>query len=200
MPNLSPPPSLADRQSELTRRLILDAALEALAAEPTNSLTMRVVAKRAAISERTVFRHFATREDLLNAVVEAFQTRLELPPTPRTLEDLLGYPSVLYKRFEANANANKASLLSEIAQRLRQDKSRLIAVRKIVDRSAAQSPDRLRKIAAANIRFYLAASSWFYFRFIFGFSLEDSIACAETAIRQSLAGLGLEIPDDKSRN
>lgn len=200
MLNLMPPPSLADRQSELTRRLILDAALDALEAEPTNSLTMRLVAKRAAISERTVFRYFATRDDLLDAVVEAFQTRLDLPPTPRTLHDLLGYPSALYTRFEANANANKASLLSEVAQRLRQDKSRLIAVRKIVDRIAPQSADRMRKIAAANIRFYLAASSWFYFRFIFGFSLDDSIACAETAIRQSLEGLGLDIPDGDSRN
>jgi AcrR family transcriptional regulator len=200
MPNVSPLPSLTDRQSELTRRLILDAALEALEAEPTSSLTMRLVAKRAAISERTVFRYFATREDLLDAVVDAFQTRLELPATPRTLEDLLGYPSALYRRFEVNANANKASLQSEIAQRLRQDKSRLIAVRKIVDRIAPQSADRMRKIAAANIRFYLAASSWFYFRFVFGFSLEDSIACAETAMRQSLAGLGLEIPDGDSRS
>jgi AcrR family transcriptional regulator len=201
MPNLSPPfPSLTDRQSELTRRLILDAALQALEAEPTNNLTMRLVAKRAAISERTVFRYFATREDLLDAVVEAFQARLDLPPTPRTLEDLLGYPSALYKRFEANANLNKASLLSEIAQRMRQDRARMDAVRKIVDRSAPQSADGMRKIAAANIRFYLAASSWFYFRFVFGFSLEDSIACAETAIRQSLAGLGLELPDGHSRH
>jgi AcrR family transcriptional regulator len=201
IPNLSPPfPSLTERQSELTRGLILDAALAALEAEPTSNLTMRLVAKRAAISERTVFRYFATREDLLDAVVEAFQTRLELPPTPRKLEDLLGYPSALYKRFEANANLNKASLLSEISQRLRLDKSRLMAVRKIVDRIAPQSPERMRKIAAANIRFYLAASSWFYFRFVFGFSLEDSIACAETAICQSLAGLGLEIPESDSRN
>lgn len=200
MPNSTPLPSLADRQSELTRKLILDAALETLEAAPAGELTMRLVAKRAAISERTVFRYFATREDLLDAVVDAFQTRLELPATPRTLEDLLGYPSALYRRFEVNANANKASLQSEIAQRLRQDKSRLIAVRKIVDRIAPQSADRMRKIAAANIRFYLAASSWFYFRFVFGFSLEDSIACAETAMRQSLAGLGLEIPDGDSRS
>jgi len=200
MPNSPLPPSLADRQSELTRRLILDAALDALEAEPTSSLTMRLVAKRAAISERTVFRYFATRDDLLDAVVEAFQARLDPPPTPRTLEDLLQYPSALYRRFEANASLNKASLLSEISQRLRQDKSRLIAVRKIVDKIAPRSPERMRKIAAANIRFYLAASSWFYFRFVFGFSLDDSIVCAETAIRQSLAGLGLKIPDDGSRH
>jgi AcrR family transcriptional regulator len=193
--NLAPLPSLTNRQSELTRRLILDAALEALEAEPTSTLTMRLVAKRAAISERTVFRYFASRDDLLDAVVKAFQTRLELPPTPRTLEDLLGYPNALYRRFEANASLNKASLLSEISQRLRQDKTRLIAVRKIVERIAPQSADRMRKVAAANIRFYLAASSWFYFRFVFGFSLEDSIACAETSICQSLKGLGVEIPD-----
>jgi hypothetical protein len=102
---------------------------------------------------------------------------------------------VLYTRFEANASLNKATIQSEISHRLRggaQSKSRMSALRKLVDRIAPQSSDRMRKIATANIRFYLAASSWYYFRFHFGFSLEDSIACAETAVRQALEGLGVK--------
>ena len=199
MANLASPPSLTDRQTDLTRKLILDAALDVLQSA-TGELTMRLVAKRAAISERTLFRYFATRDEFLDAVVEAFQARIDLPPTPRTLEDLLGYPRLLYTCFEANASLNKASLQSEIAQRMRQDKARMDAIRKIVTRIAPLSGEHMRKIAAANIRFYLAASSWFYFRFHFGFSLEDSIAAAETSISQSLEGLGIKIPDGGSRS
>lgn len=194
MADLTSPPSLTDRQTDLTRKLILDAALDVLQSA-TGELTMRLVAKRAAISERTLFRYFATRDEFLDAVVEAFQARIDLPPTPRTLEDLLSYPRVLYTCFEANASLNKASLQSEIAQRMRQDKARMDGVRKIINRIAPHSGDHTRKIAAANIRFYLAASSWLYFRFHFGFSLEDSVAAAETSIRQSLEGLGVKIPD-----
>lgn len=190
-------PSLTERQNELTRKLILEAAIEALEADPTSALTIRGVSKRAAISERTVFRYFATRDELLDAVAVAFQARLELPPTPRMLEELLDYPRALYTCFEASASLNKAALQSEFAERLRSGhgKSRWIAVRRLVDRLAPQQSERARKIAAANIRFYLAASSWFYFRSHFGFSLEETIAAAETAIRQSLKGLGVEPPD-----
>jgi AcrR family transcriptional regulator len=197
MPNSTPLSSLADRQSELTRKLILDAALETLEAAPAGELTMRLVAKRAAISERTVFRYFATREEFLDAVAAAFHARLDLPPTPRTLEELLAYPRALYTCFEESASLNKAALQSEFGERLRsaQGKSRWIALRKLVDRIAPQQSERTRKIAGANIRFYLAASSWFYFRFHFGFSLEDSITCAETSIRQSLKALGVRMPD-----
>jgi AcrR family transcriptional regulator len=189
-------PSLAERQSDLTRKLILDAALETLEAAAAGGLTMRLVAKRAAISERTVFRYFATRDEFLDAIADAFHSRIDLPPTPRTLQDLLGYPRALYTCFEESASLNRAALQSEIGERLRtaQGKSRWIALRKLVDHIAPQQSERARKIAAANIRFYLAASSWYYFRFPFGFSLEDSIACAETAVRQALEGLGV-LPD-----
>lgn len=194
-------PSLTERQNELTRKLILDAALEALEADPANPLTMRLVAKRAAISERTVFRYFATRDEFLDAVAETFHARLELPPIPRTLEELLAYPRALYTCFESSASLNKAALQSEFGERLRgaQGKTRWVAIRKLVDRTAPQQGERARKIAGANIRFYLAASSWFYFRFHFGFSLEDSIAAAETSIRQSLNGLGVQLPDGDER-
>ena len=193
----TPLPSLAERQSELTRKLILDAALEALQTAPPGELTMRLVAKHAAISERTVFRYFATRDEFLDAVAEAFRARLDLPPLPRTLDDLLLYPRALYTRFEATANLNKAALQSEIGPRLRdaQAKTRWVALSKLVDQIAPKCSGRARKIAAANIRFYLVASSWYYFRFHFGFSLDDSIACAETAIRQAVEGLGVQIPD-----
>lgn len=197
MANSTALPSLADRQSELTRKLILDAALETLVTAPAGELTMRLVAKRAAISERTVFRYFATREEFLDGIADALRAQLDLPPTPRTLEELLLCPRALYTCFEENANLNKAALLqSEIGPRLRdaQGKSRWIALRKLVNRIAPQESERARKIASANMRFYLAASSWFYFRFHFGFTLEDSIASAETAIRQSLKGLGVQIP------
>lgn len=41
---------------------------------------------------------------------------------------------------------------------------------------------RERKLAAANIRYCLSATTWHYYRFYFGFSLKDSIECARIAI------------------
>jgi AcrR family transcriptional regulator len=182
---------LAERHSDLTRKLILEAALDTLERGGLGELTVRAVAKHAQISERTVFRYFADREAFLDAVADAARERMALPGPPRTVQELLGMPRVLYTCFENTRELTVASLHSEVAPRMRgtQARTRWVAVRKIVEELAPRRNERQRRIAAANIRFYLAASTWHYFRFYFGFGLEDTIACAETAIRQSLDAL-----------
>jgi AcrR family transcriptional regulator len=182
---------LADRHADLTRQAILDAAIEMLERATVSELTVRAVAKQANISERTVFRYFASREDFLDAVADAVRERFALPAPPTTKEDLLAAPRALYTRFEAVASLTKAALHSELFHRMRETQAqvRWKAVQVLIDGLAPRKSERQRKIAAANIRYYLAASSWYYYRFYFGFSLEETIACAETAIRQSLEGL-----------
>ena len=44
-------------------------------------------------------------------------------------------------------------------------------------------------MTAANIRYYLSASTWHYFRYNFNFDIETSIKCAELAVNQALQGL-----------
>lgn len=183
--------TLADRQTDFTRRLILDAAVQILEHASVAELSVRAVAKQANVAERTVFRYFPTRDDLLDAVADAVREKMALPPAPASLEELLAAPRALYSRFEATRELTKAALHSELFHRMResQAKVRWKAVQEIVEALAPKRSERERRIAAANIRYYLAASSWHYFRFYFGFNLEDSIACAETAIRQSVEGL-----------
>jgi AcrR family transcriptional regulator len=183
--------SLADRQTDLTRRLILDTATGMLERTSLGELTVRAVAKQANISERTVFRYFATREEFLDGVADAVRATMALPPAPSTVEELLAAPRALYSRFEAVRELTKAALHTDLFHRMRetQAKVRWTAVQAIVDAAAPRRSERERRLVAANIRFYLAASTWHYFRYYFRFSLEDSIACAELAIRQSLDGL-----------
>jgi AcrR family transcriptional regulator len=185
------PATLADRQSDLTRQLILQAALERLEHASLGELTVRAVAKHANISERTVFRYFATRDEFLDGVADEVRAKLDLPSAPRSVEEVLAAPRALYTRFEAMRELTKAALHTDLFDRMRQTQAqeRWKAVRKVIDALAPKKSERERKIAAANIRYYLAASTWFYYRFYFCFSLEDSIACAETAIRQAIDGL-----------
>jgi len=183
--------SLADRQSDLTRRLILDTASGLLERTSVAELTVRGVAKQANISERTVFRYFPTREELLDAVAAAVHQKMALPAAPSSVEELLAAPRALYSRFEAVRELTRAALHTELFHRIRESQARVrwTAIQGIVDALAPRAGARERRIAAANIRFYLAASTWHYYRFYFRFSLEDTIACAESAIRQALDGL-----------
>jgi hypothetical protein len=66
---------------------------------------------------------------------------------------------------------------------------RWIAIGKLLDREFPKAPPRARKIAAANMRYFLSANTWQYYRTIFRFDLDETIACAETAIRQTLDDL-----------
>jgi AcrR family transcriptional regulator len=183
--------SLAARHSDLTERAILESAVQLLERSSLTELTARAVAKQAAISERTVFRYFPSRDEFLDAVAGEVRTALNVPPPPRSLAELYAAPRGLYGAFEARTNLTKAALHTELFDRMRetQAKDRWSAVRKLVDAYAARRPERERKIAAANIRYYLSATTWHYYRFYFGFSLEDAITCAEVSIRQSVAAL-----------
>src|SRR5690242_9180837 len=113
--------SLADRQTDLTRRLILDTASALLEGNTAlGELTVRAVAKQANISERTVFRYFATREEFLDGVAEAVSAKMELPPAPSTVEELIAAPRALFVRFEAVRELTRAALHTDLFHRMRE--------------------------------------------------------------------------------
>src|SRR5947209_8885389 len=78
-------------------------------------LTMRAVAKACGISERTMFRYFASRDDFLDALAAELVRTLALPPHPRTIDELLAMPPTLYRSFEEKHNLMRASLKSELS-------------------------------------------------------------------------------------
>lgn len=195
-------PSLASRHADLTQQAILDAAVALLEIAPFGELTVRAVAARAGMSERTVFRYFANREELLDALASEYTRRVGLPPYPTTIEGLLDYPGAMYARFEATQALTRATLHSELSHRIRGAHSarRVEAIRALLDRHAPKASAHERRIAAANIRYYLAATTWHYFRFYLDFSAEDTVQCACTAIAQSLVGLGIALQVKHRRN
>lgn len=183
--------SLKDRQGELTRQLILEAAVQQAQDGQLREVTMRSVAQRANIAERTVFRHFSSREQLLDELAVEVSRRMELPALPASAAELVRSPGEFYPAFEAHASLTIAALHSELFDRIRDSvaKERWARIRALVDAWAPRRSERARAFAAAHIRYVLAATTWHYYRFYFGFSLEDSIAAARAVIEQTLAGL-----------
>jgi AcrR family transcriptional regulator len=183
--------TLADRRSDMTLRLILDAAVELLEEGGVRELTMRAAAKRANISERTVFRYYATRDEFLDAVAEDARARMNLPAPPRTMAELHEAPRVLYAALEAAQKLVIAGLHSELHDRIREAaaRTRWKAVRKLIDDYAPARDARERKIVAANVCFYLGATTWHYYRFYFRMSPDETVASAESAIRLAIASL-----------
>jgi AcrR family transcriptional regulator len=188
-----PGSSLASKHADLTQAVILDAAVDLLTTGSVTELSVRAVARRAEISERTVFRYFASRDDLLDAVAMEMARRLEAPPHPTTVDQLIAYPKVMFARFEATAALTRAALHSELYHRIRSRDAldRGAAIRALIDRAAPRRSAGERRLAVANIHYHVVASTWWYYRFNFGFSLEDATECARMAIVQALDGLGI---------
>jgi AcrR family transcriptional regulator len=183
--------SLADRRNEVTRRLILDTAIDLLETDGVASLTMRAVAKRANMAERTVFRYFATRDEFLDAVTIAARERMELPAPPRSMDELRALPRRLYEALDAQQRLVIAAMHSEVSDRMREAaaRSRWPAVRELIDAHAPKCSPHDRKLVAATICQYLNATSWHYHRFSLKLSAQDTIECAELAIERAIASL-----------
>jgi AcrR family transcriptional regulator len=183
--------SLIDRHTEATQKLILASAIELLERASVSELTVRAVAKHAGMSERTVFRYFASRDAFLDAVAAEVVRNLQTPAPPAEIAGLPEYPRLLYARFEEKIDLVRSALHTEVFKRIHDTvaRERWQAVRALIDARAGHRSARDRKIAAANILYYLAASTWHYYRFHFGFTLAESVESARTAIRLTVGNI-----------
>jgi len=177
--------SLVNRHTDATQALILATAVQQLEDSGVSGLTVRSVAKKAGISERTIFRYYASRDEFLDAVAAEVARSLETPASPRTIDELLEYAGPLYRRFEERASLVQAALHTEIFGRIRQvvARERWQAVRALIDQHAAHRPESSRKIAATNISYYLSATTWHYYRYQFERSLDEAIECAKSVVQ-----------------
>src|SRR5512140_1546419 len=79
----APTPGPRERQREETREQILRAVGRQLETAPLEDLNFAEVAKDAGLGERTVYRHFPTKEALLGAFWSWLQSQM-LAPEPRS--------------------------------------------------------------------------------------------------------------------
>lgn len=185
------------RHAELTRQLILDAAIAKLCEdERPGELSIRSLADRAEMSERTVFRYFASRDELLDAVAAEMNARLAPPPVPERLRELPRYPALIFARFEETAALTRAALSGEVYERIRTGDlaKRGVAIRRLVDEAAPHISADTRGLVAANIHYHVVATTWNYYRTRFGLSAAETVAAARLAIEHAI--LGLEISAD----
>lgn len=98
------------------RRRLLEAAIEVLGEVGTERLTMEAVAERADTATRTLYNHFASRDELiaqahallLSAYREGF--RLEVPRTGDPVERLVSFVELLFGTY-SRQGASLATLL-----------------------------------------------------------------------------------------
>jgi AcrR family transcriptional regulator len=181
--------SLRDARSEVVRDRVLDGVAALLAAG--DDLTFAKVAKQAGVPERTVYRHFPTREALLTAVFGWANRQIGFDgnlPTDRAgatalvrrafpgfdkiapvVRELLVAPEGLLARLSAREERQRAAV--ELAQH----------------EAPGLDPTSTRQVAAA-VQLLTTAATWQTLRDYWGMDGEQAAATAALAVELLLDG------------
>lgn len=148
---------------------------------------MRSVALAAAISERTIYRYFPSREELDLALQPEIQSRV----SAKMADDITGledYAERLFSAFEANEQLARALVTARWVPTAKTRPANLRALRKLIDEAFPRAPRADRESAAAVLRVPLSAAGWAYLKDC-GVDLPASIRHVRWLIRTVLAQL-----------
>jgi len=181
--------SLPEARAALVRERVLEGVATVLATG--DDLTFAKVAKAAQVPERTIYRHFPTREALLTAVFEWANRRMgfegELPTDGAGVVDLVRR---VFPGFDELAPVIRELLIAPegLLARLSNQADRQQAALAVV---AAEAPDldpaRARRVAAA-VQLLTTAAAWQTLRDYWDMDGEEAAETAALAVELLLDG------------
>jgi AcrR family transcriptional regulator len=144
--------ALRGAQQQQTRERILEAAIAQIAEDGLSELTIPLVAERAEVSLRTVYRHFPTKDELIDSVAEFRDMQFGSHGPPASVEELVETTPALFEGFAARDELVRASDVSaagrQIHDRARRRRAKALSAI-FEDVSADLSPAETRRLAAA---------------------------------------------------
>ena len=181
---------LRAQQVEDTRERILDATLRVIA-KGLAFVSVPQVAREAGVSVPTVYRHFATKRDLLGAVYPHSVRRAGLDELviPRSMDELRGGLRAYFERtdsFDDLARAAMASPASEEVRRLNMP-DRLAIFRRLADSIEPKPSKADRDRIARLLVILMASSSLRLWRDQIGSSVEEAADDVDWVLRAVIA-------------
>jgi AcrR family transcriptional regulator len=177
---------LRAEQQEATRRRILQAMADVLADEAVDDVTVPIVAMRARVSVRTVYRHFPTKEALFDAFGEWAEENLQLVvhSYPDTLEGVLEMAPALYRMYDEREPLIRA-LLSKRGQeiRARTRRGRLQTFERAMRELTESLEPAERRRALAVVYLLVSAPAWQAMRDQWELEGEEAGQAAAWAVR-----------------
>ena len=199
---------LRARQRAVARQTIVDACADLVTERRHLDFSMKEVATRAGVSLRTVYNHFATREELLDDLGRLFDERMAgvggaSSSEVSTRADLLDAVRRNLSAFEQLGGISEAFAQLPLAD-VGVDPDRAVRTERIVgvmtDLMPSVPPDEARTIALV-LRHLLSHRSWFWLTHEYGLSTEDATAVVtwamETLIDAAEAGDGPVLREDR---
>jgi AcrR family transcriptional regulator len=180
-------------QAAQTRERIATAAADLLGeGSSADSITFRAVAERAGVTEMTVYRHFPTRDALMQGLWRQLNARMS-PGVgmPESVDALLAQHNALFSGFDRVAPQIVASIVTEPGREMRAslNEQRCRSFRNIVrEASPGLSPAECTR-AAAVLQLLHSAHAWMSLRDQWGLDGREAGAATRWAIETLLAEL-----------
>ena len=136
-----------------------------------HGVTIRAVAERAGVNERTVYRHFANERALRDAVMRRLESAVGVDLTHLRLDDVGDAAARIFRHVAAYPREPRPPLDSTLAEANRRQHEALLAA---VDAHAERWPPADRALAAAVLDLLWAVGS--YERLVRDWNLDDGEA------------------------
>jgi AcrR family transcriptional regulator len=139
----APAPGYHALQKNATREAILDAVERCRSQRSLDEMTFSQVAAEAGVSERTVYRHFDTKELMLEAFWGRLQQTLGIERSTRSWKDYLETRTEAFEQMERRERLIRAVMQSAQAHeaRLRINAQRKAGIRRVVADGVGKLPE-----------------------------------------------------------
>jgi len=184
--------SLRQRHVEQTREVILGALTEQLAKEGFSDFDIPSLARRAGVSVRTIYRHFGSRDALLEALALWVDEQVGgFPPRPMTVDEVVALPMSLFPAFDEHETIIRAQTATDQgrAVRARGRRQHLDMYQEALREVTAPLPPSEAASAVAVITYLLSSQAWRTLREEHGMDGEESGRVVSWAVRTLLEDL-----------
>jgi AcrR family transcriptional regulator len=169
-------------RSERADRAIIEAAIDGLAEDGFEGLTMEGVAARAGVGKATVYRRWASKEALVRGAVEAFVSGIAIPNSGRVETDLLVLMGEAVEVYRGRPGQLMPGLVSamarypDLARVVREDflRARRSALRTVVRRGIERG--ELRPDVDVELALDFLGGPLFYRLLVTGGPLDEALA------------------------
>jgi AcrR family transcriptional regulator len=149
-------------QKNSTREAILDAVERCLSQGSLDEITFSQVAQEAGVSDRTVYRHFETKELMLEAFWGRVQQTLGIERSTRSWKDYLETRPEAFEQMEKRERLIRAVMQSVQAAdaRRRINPARQVGIRRVVADAVGKMPEPAFTELCALVHLLGSAPAW----------------------------------------
>ena len=178
-----------------TREKIVQAVVRVVLDDGIHAFTVQNVALKAGVSHRTVYRHFTTREELLDGLAESLDRMAAgstVPTAPETIDDIIVAVAPSFVAMGELRDPVHAYVITSLALNWQDEsrRKRTLAFDKSIGAAFPNLPSKERREAAALIRHLASTRAWYALTVEGGLDDEAAGRAADRAVRTLLNDLG----------